>query len=427
MQGSAPGARRFRIARCAPTACWSPNPTVCGSATPRRRQTRWRVECRTPDGRSQARSAASTRSRRCRPACSSWSTRATTTGSSTSRTASPRCASRSASTRARRQRARHAPGGVEPRCSAPGSRCAAADACGPAEARIVPGATRLLQRCAASTRRAARCPARPTLSWSSRAAAARRERWAAAASRPPTLRAEGEGTLRGHRQQRRAAHDGRRAGGDLGRPLRHHRAPRRHRGPTSRRMTPRPARASRVRHGGGRGVEASRGALMLAAGRPAAARARLRGHAQRRVARSLSGAAPASRASRERASSARARRAASAPAGRRHAAGRPVQLRRGRAADLPDLPAGYPPGTKRCPKDGRVPDPLCGVHAPRSSRRPVRTCPSCGAQLASGAAFCGACGQAPAWVTRLPAYTGTRGPFSLSVTQSWGCVERLRA
>ena len=53
---------------------------------------------------------------------------------------------------------------------------------------------------------------------------------------------------------------------------------------------------------------------------------------------------------------------------------------------------GYPPGTKHCPKDGRVPIPYAEFIRQQEQAAPARTCPSCGAQLAPGATFCGACG-----------------------------------
>lgn len=53
---------------------------------------------------------------------------------------------------------------------------------------------------------------------------------------------------------------------------------------------------------------------------------------------------------------------------------------------------GYPPSTRHCPKDGRTPIPYAEFIRQQEQSAPARTCPSCGAQLAPGATFCGACG-----------------------------------
>jgi len=60
----------------------------------------------------------------------------------------------------------------------------------------------------------------------------------------------------------------------------------------------------------------------------------------------------------------------------------------------PSCRRGYPGGTERCPKDGSVPIPYAEFtrHAQAADTR-ARTCPSCGAQLAAGALFCGSCGS----------------------------------
>ena len=54
---------------------------------------------------------------------------------------------------------------------------------------------------------------------------------------------------------------------------------------------------------------------------------------------------------------------------------------------------GYPASVTRCPRDGGVPIPYAEfVRAKQAPSAQPRTCPSCGAQLAPGAVFCGACG-----------------------------------
>jgi hypothetical protein len=54
---------------------------------------------------------------------------------------------------------------------------------------------------------------------------------------------------------------------------------------------------------------------------------------------------------------------------------------------------GYAGGTTRCPRDGATPIPYAEfVQRAQAAQAGPRTCTSCGAQLAAGAAFCGACG-----------------------------------
>lgn len=59
----------------------------------------------------------------------------------------------------------------------------------------------------------------------------------------------------------------------------------------------------------------------------------------------------------------------------------------------PTCRRGVPLGVERCPNDGTVPVPYAEfVKAAREAQARPRTCPSCGAQLAAGALFCGTCG-----------------------------------
>ncbi|MET0284919.1 MAG: zinc ribbon domain-containing protein [Polyangiales bacterium] len=60
----------------------------------------------------------------------------------------------------------------------------------------------------------------------------------------------------------------------------------------------------------------------------------------------------------------------------------------------PTCRRGVPLGVARCPNDGTAPVPYNEfVKAARSAQSGPPTCPSCGAQLTSGAQFCGVCGH----------------------------------
>ncbi len=60
----------------------------------------------------------------------------------------------------------------------------------------------------------------------------------------------------------------------------------------------------------------------------------------------------------------------------------------------PTCRRGVAAGLTRCPHDGTVPVPYADfVKASREAQSGPRTCPSCGAQLAVGATFCGVCGH----------------------------------
>ncbi|HEY6878620.1 MAG TPA: zinc ribbon domain-containing protein, partial [Polyangiales bacterium] len=59
----------------------------------------------------------------------------------------------------------------------------------------------------------------------------------------------------------------------------------------------------------------------------------------------------------------------------------------------PTCRRGVPEGVARCPHDGTKPVPYAEfVKAAREAEAGARTCPSCGAQVVSGALFCGKCG-----------------------------------
>jgi len=59
----------------------------------------------------------------------------------------------------------------------------------------------------------------------------------------------------------------------------------------------------------------------------------------------------------------------------------------------PQCRRGYPGNVTRCPRDGAVPIPYAEfVRRAQAPAGQPRTCPSCHAQLAAGAQFCGACG-----------------------------------